>query len=90
MTSDRIADLILHLTAERGTGKSVSPEEVARAACEGGADWRRLLGAVRSAARRLAIAGRIDILRKGVPADPETVKGVVRLRARVPSPTDPD
>jgi len=38
---------------------------------------------VRQAASRLALAGRIEILRKGRPVDPQGikgVKGVIRLR----------
>ncbi len=35
---------------------------------------------VRRAAVRLALAGRIHILRKGQPVDPTTVRGVIRLR----------
>ena len=37
---------------------------------------------VRQAAIRLVAAGRIDILRKGKPAPPGDVKGVIRLRTR--------
>ena len=51
-----------------------------------GVDWRGLLSAVRRAGIRLAIAGRIDILRKGKPVDPNGVKGVIRLRIRAASP----
>ncbi|TPW04813.1 MAG: hypothetical protein FD124_2436 [Alphaproteobacteria bacterium] len=38
------------------------------------------MGEVRDAAVRLAKAGRIVILRKGKPVDPENFKGVIRLR----------
>ena len=59
-------------------GKSVSSEEVARAADP--ENWRRLTGHVRGAAKGLARQGRIVILRHGKPADPEAFKGVYRLR----------
>lgn len=36
---------------------------------------------VRQAAIRLALAGRIEILRHGKPVDPQAFKGVIRLRA---------
>jgi hypothetical protein len=62
----------------REPGKSVSPEEVARAADPEG--WSRLLGQVRATAVGLARQGRLVITRKGRPADPDTFKGVYRLR----------
>jgi hypothetical protein len=37
---------------------------------------------VRKAAIMLAVAGRIDILRKGRPIDPTQTHGVIRLRLR--------
>jgi hypothetical protein len=39
---------------------------------------------VRRAAIGLALAGRIDILRKGKPVDPVDVRGVIRLRLHGP------
>ncbi len=47
-----------------------------------GTDWRRHMHEVREAARRLARAGRIEILRKGKPQDPEDFRGVIRLRIK--------
>ena len=38
------------------------------------------MGRVRHAARGLAHDGLIDVLRKGRPVDPDTAKGVIRLR----------
>jgi hypothetical protein len=70
---------ILQIAAERGEGKSFCPSEVARALSE---DWRPLLIHVRAAARRLAEAGRIDILRHGKPVEPAAMKGVIRLRLK--------
>jgi hypothetical protein len=51
-------------------------------ALDGGAGdaWRRHLTAIRKAAIRLAVAGQIEILRKGKPAPPVDIKGVIRLR----------
>ena len=66
------------LGAKIAPGKSVSPEEVARAVDPEG--WRRLLGHVRAVARGLARQGKLVILRHGKPADPEDFKGVYRLR----------
>jgi len=70
---------ILQLAAERGDGKSFCPSEVARALSE---DWRPLLSHVRAAARRLAEAGQIDILRHGKPIEPAAMRGVIRLRLK--------
>ena len=69
---------ILALTAACGLGKSICPSEVAR---DLGPNWQSRMTDVRRAAIRLALAGRIEILRKGKPADPVAVKGVIRLRA---------
>lgn len=72
------------LAAKVAPGKSVSPEEVARAVDPEG--WRRLLGHIRAVARGLARQGKLVILRHGKPADPEDFKGVYRLR--LPRPED--
>ena len=72
-------DAILGLLAKAAPGKSVSPEDVARAMDPEA--WRRLLPRVRAAAVGLARAGRIVILRHGKPADPDRFKGVYRLLA---------
>ena len=72
------------LAAKAAPGKSISPEEVARAVDPEG--WRRLLGHVRAVARGLARQGKLVILRHGKPADPEDFKGVYRLR--LPTPQD--
>ena len=66
------------LNAKAARGKSVSPEEVARAVDPEG--WRRLLGHVRAVARGLARQGKLVILRHNKPADPDDFKGVYRLR----------
>ncbi len=80
-----VADIeatILALTAQRGPAKSICPSEVARALRP---DWQSLLSEVRRVACRLAVAGQIDILRKGHVVTPAGVKGVIRLRAAKPS-----
>ena len=77
---------ILQLVEARGPGKSICPSEAARALGED--DWHSRLGEVRRVAVNLAKAGRIDILRKGHPVDPDTVRGVIRLRIHSkPEPT---
>ncbi len=73
-----IEDVLFELLEELPAGKSVSPEEVARAADPEG--WRRLLPRVRATAVGLARQERLVITRHGKPADPDTFKGVYRLR----------
>lgn len=75
MTPD---DAILSLTAARGATSSICPSEAARAVDS--ENWRKHMHAVRTAAARLAKDGRIVILRKGKPVDPDAFKGVIRLR----------
>jgi hypothetical protein len=72
-----IEDAILSVLAKREAGKTMTPEEAAREAA--GAEWHGQLGAVRRAAVKLALAGRLVIYRKGKPADPADFKGVYRL-----------
>mgnify|MGYP001806381951 CR=1 FL=1 len=77
-----VAAAILTATAARGPDKSICPSEVARALAPDGTDWHVHMHAVREAARHLARAGRIEILRKGKPQNPEDFKGVIRLRIK--------
>lgn len=75
MTAD---EAILSLAVEKGAAGSITPEDAARAIDP--EKWRTHMGEVRGAAVRLAKEGRIVILRKGKPVDPENFKGVIRLR----------
>ena len=77
-----IAATILRLVEARGPEKSICPSEVARALDPA---WQRLMTPVRNAAIGLALAGRIEILRKGKPIDPAEVRGVIRLRLSAPA-----
>ena len=72
-----IEQALYDLLHQAGPGRSVSPEQVARAISTDA--WRRVLAQVRATAVGLAREGRIVILRHGKPADPETLKGVYRL-----------
>ncbi len=84
---DPVAEAILGLLASSDTGRSITPEDAARAFAAGRAKpssppdlWRRYLPAVRQQALHLARQGRIHILRKGKPVDPHApVKGAIRL-----------
>jgi hypothetical protein len=74
-----IETAIFDLLAKAGAGKSISPEQVARAVDP--ESWRRTLGHVRAVARGLARQDKLVITRHGKPADPEDFKGVYRLKA---------
>jgi hypothetical protein len=74
-----IEETIFKLLADIEPGKSLAPEAVARAVDPEG--WRRLLPQVRAAAVGLARQERLVILRHNKPADPDTFKGVWRMRA---------
>lgn len=73
-----LEELIFEMLTALPAGKSVSPEEVARTADPEG--WRRVLPQVRATAIGLARAERLVITRHGKPADPDSFKGVYRLR----------
>ncbi|HEX7761563.1 MAG TPA: DUF3253 domain-containing protein [Caulobacteraceae bacterium] len=83
MTSP-IEDTLFQQLAVLAPGKSVSPEDVAKAL--DAESWRRLLPQVRSTAVGLARAGKLVITRHGKPADPDSFKGVYRLRLPAPEP----
>ena len=76
--SEAIETAIFELLDKAGPGKTISPEEVARAV-EPEA-WRRQLSHVRGTAVGLAREGRLVITRHGKPADPNDFKGVWRMR----------
>jgi hypothetical protein len=79
---ETIEAVILKLTAESGSGQTISPADAAKAlGAASGRDWHQFLQPVRQAAIRLAREGRVVIMRKGKPADPDDFKGVYRLGA---------
>jgi hypothetical protein len=69
---------ILALLAARPAGKTIAPEEVARAVA-GDTDWHTHLSEVRRSAVKLALDGQVVIYRKGKAVDPADFKGVYRL-----------
>jgi hypothetical protein len=80
MSNEAIEETMLRLAAESGAAKSFCPSEVARAIGGSHPDgWGPLMPPVRRVAVRLALEGRITILRKGKPADPNDFRGVYRL-----------
>lgn len=83
---DPLAHLILRLAA---TPEGVTPTDVAKAhfaAHRKPKDpedaWRRYMKPVKQQMLALARAGRIDLLRKGVPVPLEEAKGIIRMRLR--------
>jgi hypothetical protein len=79
--SAQVETAIFDLLAKIPAGKSISPEEVARAVEP--ERWRRLLGHVRTVAVGLAKQDRLVITRHGKPADPADFRGVYRLKLPV-------
>lgn len=81
MSEPAIREAILAQAAARGAEKSICPSDVARAVAPDA--WRSVMTRVRREAIVLAREGRIEILRKGRPVDPnEEIRGVIRLRIR--------
>jgi hypothetical protein len=75
-----IEHTILALLAERGPGRPLDPTEVARAIGGDHPDgWGRVARPVRAAAVKLMKEGRLVILRKGKPVDPDDFRGIYRL-----------
>jgi Protein of unknown function (DUF3253) len=73
-----VRDAILALTAAKGAGKTIAPEDAAKAVSP--ENFVRVLKDVRAEAIRLHKVGTIAIYRKGKPVeDPDTFKGVYRL-----------
>lgn len=73
-----IEEAILEALAKTPPGKSISPEDIAKSLQP--ERWQRILGQVRATAVGLARAGTIVILRHNKPADPDSFKGVWRMR----------
>lgn len=84
MTSP-IEDAILTALDALPAGKSIDPADIARALQP--ERWQRLLPQVRASAVGMARAGRIVILRHNKPADPDTFKGVWRIRLPIEGET---
>jgi hypothetical protein len=76
--NDPVEAAIFELLGQIAPGKSVSPEDVARAVDPEG--WRRQLSRVRGCAVGLARQGRLTITRHNKPADPDDFRGVWRMR----------
>ncbi len=69
---------ILVLLRARAVGATICPSEAAREVDP--ENWRDLMEASRSAARRLVDAGSIEITQQGRPVDPSSARGPIRHR----------
>lgn len=76
--TNRIKETILVKARERGIAKSTCPSEIARVLFP--QNWRGHMGEVRAAAFKLRDDGQVIITQKGVPVDPATVKGPIRIK----------
>ena len=70
---------IVDLLARRAQAATICPSEAARAVA---ADWQPLMERARAAARRLVVAGLVEITQGGRVVDPSTAKGPIRVRRR--------
>jgi hypothetical protein len=68
----RIAEVLMDLAHRRGAGRSFCPSEAARALAD---DWRPLMAEV----RRVAAGLPLKATQKGIPVDPVTARGPIRL-----------
>ncbi|MEM8963040.1 MAG: DUF3253 domain-containing protein [Acidobacteriota bacterium] len=78
----QLESAIESLLARRGVTKTICPSEAARAVAPDA--WRPLMERTRSAARRLAAAGRLEVLAKGRVIDATEARGPIRLRWKRP------
>jgi hypothetical protein len=81
---NRLEQEILRLLAQRGTGQTICPSEVARVAArsDNPVAWEPLMDPVRKAALALVAARRIVITQRGRIVDGATATGPIRLRLR--------
>lgn len=75
-SDDAIAAVLTDLALRRGRGKSFCPSDAAKALSP---DWRALMPEVRRVA---AGHGHVIATQKGVPVDPVTAPGPIRLTLR--------
>ena len=78
VSDQEVRETILALCREEGLAGKVKPETIAMEILP--RHWRTLLKRIRIMSTHLAHEGKIVILRKGEPADPDDFKGLYRLR----------
>ena len=75
---EQLSAAIVALLHRRARGATICPSEAARAVDPAG--WRELMEPARRAARRLVVAGVVEITQGGRAVDPSTAKGPIRVR----------
>jgi hypothetical protein len=76
---DRALEVAIgELLDERARDASICPSEAASRVDPDG--WRELMEAARRAARRMVVAGMLEIVQHGRVVDPSRAKGPIRLR----------
>ncbi|HEX7799060.1 MAG TPA: DUF3253 domain-containing protein [Asticcacaulis sp.] len=80
--SQLIEETIEALLSQARDGESISPNDVAKVLNPDG--WRRELPKIRAVVVGLTRRGRLEMLRKGRPTEPEEVRGVYRIRKPAP------
>ena len=78
VSDEEVYETIINLCRKAGLTGSVRPEDVARVLLQ--EHWQTILKRVRMFSKKLAQNGRILILRKGKPADPDDFRGLIRLQ----------
>ena len=80
----KLEESLLDLLGRRSRNSTVCPSEAARAVAVAdgleGEAWRDLMEPARMAARRLVVAGEVEITQQGRVVDPSTAKGPIRIR----------
>lgn len=69
---------IITLLDQRARSATICPSEAARTVEPDG--WRALMEPARAAARRLVVAGEVEITQGGRVVDPSSCKGPIRVR----------
>ena len=83
-TDRQLEKAILSLLEDRNPAATICPSEAARVVA-GGSDteqWRRLMPAARNAARRLFNQDKVIIMQKGIPVEPSTARGPIRIKRK--------
>lgn len=78
VSDDEVRDTIIKMCRDASLTGAVKPEAVARMILPD--FWQTLLKRIRLTSKQLAVAGKIVILRKGEPVDPNDFKGLYRLQ----------
>lgn len=78
VSDEEVRETILTLCRAAGPAGRVRPEDIAMAILPD--HWQTLTKRIRLIARQLAHEGKVVILRKGEPVDPDDFRGVYRLR----------